>query len=291
MSPAARPNTRYASSERRVDEPGPQGKATIRGLLAEYGLHPNQSYGQNFLVDPNVIRRIVRLADVSSGSSVVEIGGGTGTLTGALAATGARVVVYEIDAGLVRVLEDALGDLPNVEIRHEDAAQTDLRSELSGSPWSLVANLPYNVGTGIVLDALRHAPGIERFVVMVQREVADRLLATPASRGYGIPSVVTALHASGSVAFTAPPSVFYPAPSVDSTVVELVRHRAPEGAERAIEIATVAFGQRRKMLRRSLAEIIPETVRVLEDCGIDPTARPEDLAPGDFVRIATGVGA
>ncbi len=279
------------SSEHRVDEPGPQGKATIRGLLAEYGLRPNQSYGQNFLVDPNVIRRIVRLADLSSASNVVEIGGGTGTLTGALAATGARVVVYEIDAGLVRVLEDSVGDLPNVEIRHEDAAQADMADVLADGPWSLVANLPYNVGTGIVLDALRHAPDIDRMVIMVQREVADRLLADPGSRSYGIPSVVTALHASGSVAFTAPPSVFYPTPSVDSTVVELVRHPAPDGAERAVEFATVAFGQRRKMLRRSLAGIIPDTVPVLERCGIDPTARPEDLSPDDFVAIAVEVGA
>lgn len=274
-----------------MDEPGPQGKATIRGLLAEYGLRPNQSYGQNFLVDPNVIRRIVRLADISAASSVVEIGGGTGTLTGALAATGARVVVYEIDAGLVRVLEDSVGDLPNVEIRHEDAAHVDLVSELPAGSWSLVANLPYNVGTGIVLDALRHAPGIDRMVIMVQREVAERLLAVPGSRNYGIPSVITALHAAGSIAFTAPPSVFYPTPSVDSTVVELERHPAPAGAERAIEIATVAFGQRRKMLRRSLADTIPDTVPVLERCGIDPMARPEGLSPGDFVTIAVEVGA
>jgi 16S rRNA (adenine1518-N6/adenine1519-N6)-dimethyltransferase len=274
-----------------VDEPGPQGRATIRSLLAQHGLHPNQSYGQNFLVDPNVIRRIVRLADVSPESSVVEIGGGTGTLTGALAATGARVVVYEIDAGLVRVLEASVGDLLNVEIRHADASHVDLRGDLADGPWSLVANLPYNVGTGIVLDALRHAPDIDRFVIMVQREVADRLLAGPGSRAYGIPSVVTALHASGSVAFTAPPSVFYPTPSVDSAVVELVRHRAPEGAERAIELATAAFGQRRKMLRRSLAGIVPNTVPVLERCGIDPTLRPEDLSPDDFVTIAAEVDA
>lgn len=290
MSPASHPRTPPVSSEPPVGEPGPQGKATIRGLLAEYGLRPNQSYGQNFLVDPNVIRRIVRLADVSSRSQVVEIGGGTGTLTGALAATGARVVVYEIDAGLVRVLEDSLGDLPNVEIRHGDAGNADLNSDLDGGPWSLVANLPYNVGTGIVLDALRHAPNIDRFVIMVQREVAERLLATRGSHAYGIPSVVTALHASGSVVFTAPPSVFYPAPSVDSTVVELIRHPAPGDAERAIEIATTAFGQRRKMLRRSLSGIVPDTVPVLERCGIDPTLRPEDLSPGDFVTIAAQVG-
>ncbi|MEA2011064.1 MAG: rRNA adenine dimethyltransferase family protein, partial [Actinomycetota bacterium] len=194
-----------------------------------------------------------------------------------------------IDAGLVRVLEDSVGHLSNVEIRHEDASQVDLRDDLTDGPWSLVANLPYNVGTGIVLDALREAPDIERFVIMVQREVADRLLADPGSRGYGIPSVVRALHASGSVAFTAPPNVFYPTPSVESTVLELVRHPAPEAAERAIEIAIAAFGQRRKMLRRSLAAIVPEAASVLERCEIDPTLRPEDLSPDDFVTIAVEV--
>lgn len=272
-----------------MSEPGPQGRATIRGLLSEYGLRPNQSYGQNFLVDPNVIRRIVRLADVSLESNVVEIGGGTGTLTGALAATGARVVVYEIDAGLVRVLEDSLGSLSNVEIRHEDATQIDLQGALPDGSWSLVANLPYNVGTGIVLDALRHAPDIDRFVIMVQREVADRLLADPGSRDYGIPSVARALHASGSIAFAAPPSVFYPVPSVESTVVELVRHPAPDHAEEAIELATAAFGQRRKMLRKSLAGVVPDVVSVLERCGVDPTLRPEDISPGDFAAIAAEV--
>ena len=270
-------------------EPGPQGKATIQRLLAEYGLRPNQSYGQNFLVDPNVIRRIVRLANVSSESSVVEIGGGTGTLTGALAATGARVVVYEIDAGLVRVLEDSVGSLSNVEVRHEDASQADLHTDLDAGTWSLVSNLPYNVGTGIVLDALRHAPDIDRFVIMVQREVAERLLAGPGSRSYGIPSVVRALHASGAVVFTAPPSVFYPSPSVESTVVELVRHPAPDVAERAIGIATAAFGQRRKMLRRSLTGVVPDPARTLERCGIDPTLRPEDIPPDGFVAIAMEV--
>jgi len=274
-----------------VVEPGPQGKNTVRGLLAEHGLRPNQSYGQNFLVDPNVINRIVALADLEAGSSVVEIGGGTGTLTGALAATGAQVVVYEIDAGLVRVLEETVGDLPNVEIRHADAATLDLGEDLDGGPWSLVANLPYNVGTGIILDALRYATAIEHFIVLVQREVADRLLAPPGSRTYGIPSVVTALHATGSMAFTVPASVFYPTPAVASSVIELHRHAAPEGAERGIEIATEAFGHRRKMLRRSLAGVIADPAAVLERAGIDPTARPEELAPMDFVSIAAEMNA
>lgn len=262
----------------------------MRSLLDEYGLRPNQAYGQNFLADPNVIQRIVRLADVGPESRVVEIGGGTGTLTAGLAAAGARVVVYEIDAGLVRVLRQTVGDLNNVEIRHADASSVDLARDLGPGSWSLVSNLPYNVGTGIVLDALRHAANIDRIVILVQREVAERLLAGPGSRIYGIPSIITSLHASGSIAFTVAPTVFYPAPSVASAVVELVRRPAPPAAEHAIELATAAFGQRRKMVRRSLADAIAEPSVVLERCGIDPTSRAEDLAPASFVRIAEEVG-
>jgi len=271
-------------------DPSPQGKAVLRGLLDEYGLRPNQAYGQNFLVDPNVIQRIVRLAAVGPGSNVVEIGGGTGTLTAALAATGACVVVYEIDAGLVRVLHHTVGDLPNVEIRHDDAGAADLDRDLASGSWSMVSNLPYNVGTGIVLDALRGAPSVGRFVLLVQREVAHRLLAGPGSRAYGIPSVVTSLYAHGSIAFSVAPTVFYPAPSVASAVIELDRHSAPEQAERAIDIASAAFGQRRKMLRRSLAGVVPEASETLERCGVDPTARAEDLSPESFVAIANEVG-
>jgi 16S rRNA (adenine1518-N6/adenine1519-N6)-dimethyltransferase len=273
-----------------VADPAPQGKAEVRGLLDEFGLRPNQAYGQNFLVDPNVIQRIVRLSAIGQESNVVEIGGGTGTLTAALAATGARVVVYEIDAGLVRVLRHIVGDLPNVEIRHADAGDADLGSDLGPGEWSLVSNLPYNVGTGIVLDALRGSPSVGRFVLLVQREVAERLLAGPGSRAYGIPSIITSLHADGSIAFSVAPTVFYPAPSVASAVIELDRHSAPDNAERAIKIATAAFGQRRKMVRRSLATVIPEPALTLERCGVDPTARAEDLSPEAFVAIAAEVG-
>lgn len=270
-------------------DPAPQGRAEIRTLLNEFGLKPNKAYGQNFLVDPNVIQRIVRCAAVGPESNVVEIGGGTGTLTAALAATGARVVVYEVDAGLARVLEHTVGDLPQVEVRHADASIVDLHRDLGTGRWSMVSNLPYNAGTRIVLDALRGAPNIHRFVLLVQREVAERLLAGPGSRSYGIPSVVTSLHAHGSIAFSVAPTVFYPAPSVSSAVIELDRHPAPENAERAIGIASAAFGQRRKMLRRSLAAVIPETSDTLERCGIDPTERAEDLSPASYVAIAAGV--
>jgi 16S rRNA (adenine1518-N6/adenine1519-N6)-dimethyltransferase len=153
----------------------------------------------------------------------------------------------------------------------------------------MVSNLPYNVGTGIVLDALRGVPSIDRFVLLVQREVAERMFAGPGSRTYGIPSIVTSLHAHGSIAFAVAPTVFYPAPSVASAVVEIDRHAAPDNADRAIELATAAFGQRRKMVRRSLAKAIPKVSEHLDRCGIDPTARAEDLSPEAFVAIATEV--
>jgi 16S rRNA (adenine1518-N6/adenine1519-N6)-dimethyltransferase len=273
-----------------VADPRPQGRRAIRTLLSEHGIRPNQAYGQNFLTDPNVIDRIVRLAGLDSGARVVEIGAGTGTLTRGLAATGASVVAYEIDAGLVRILSGTVGDLPNVEVRHADATSVDLEADLDGSPWTLVSNLPYNVGTGIVLDALRTAPSIDRFVILVQREVADRLLASPGSRTYGIPSVVAAIYATGTMSFTVPSTVFYPAPAVESAVVELRRRPAPVEAGRAISLASAAFGRRRKMLRRSLSDVLEDPTAVLERCGIDPTARPEDLAPEDFVSIAREAG-
>jgi len=265
---------------------GPQGRSRIRELLASHQLSPRKSLGQHFLADPNIIRKIVRTAGVGSGSLVVEIGGGTGTLTEALAATGASVVVYEIDDGLVDVLGGVVGNLPNVEVRHEDASRVDLEQALGGGPWTLVANLPYNVGTGILLDALRRAPRVTRFVAMVQREVADRLLAEPGSKIYGVPSVITALYATGGPKFSVGPDVFYPKPQVGSTVLALDRIEPPEKAEDAVSIAAVAFQQRRKMLRKSLESVIDDPATTLLAAGIDPTARAEDLQPLDFVTLA-----
>ncbi len=264
----------------------PQGRARIRALLDAAGLRPRRSLGQHFLADPNVTRRIVRLAGVGAEDRVVEIGAGTGTLTAALAATGARVVAYEIDTGLVEILREGVGDHPNVEIREDDVAKMDLSADLGEGPWTMVSNLPYNVGTGIVLDALRGAPAIVRFVVMVQQEVADRLLAAPGTRTYGVPSVIVGLHARGRMAFRVSASVFVPPPKVDSAVVELDRIPARTDAEAAIELAAAAFGQRRKMLRRSLAGVLADPEGALQAAGIDPTSRAEVLSVDDYVALA-----
>lgn len=274
-----------------MTSPLPQGRSRIRELLGDFDLAPRKALGQHFLADPNVIDKIVRLAGVGPDSSIVEIGGGTGALTSALAATGATVVVYEIDDGLADVLDTVVGRLPNVEIRRQDAAGIDWGTALDGDGWTMVSNLPYNVGTGIVLDALRFAPGIGRFVVMVQTEVAHRLLARPGTKQYGLPSVVVALHSTGTAAFTVRPELFYPRPRVGSTVVALDRIDAPAHAEGAIELATVAFGQRRKMVRRSLAGALADPVHTLRGAGIDPTARAGDLAPADYVGLAEAVAS
>ncbi|MDJ0664334.1 MAG: 16S rRNA (adenine(1518)-N(6)/adenine(1519)-N(6))-dimethyltransferase RsmA [Acidimicrobiia bacterium] len=265
-----------------------QGRAEIRALLAAHGLKPQRSLGQNFLADPNFVDRIVRIAAVGPGDHVVEVGAGTGTLTKALAATGAHVVAYEIDRGLMPLLEQVLAGT-DVDLRGEDVTKVDLSAALGGGMWTMVANLPYNVGTPLVLDVLRHVPEITRLVVMVQKEVAERFVAGPGSRSYGVPSIVAALHSDTELASTVPPSVFYPMPEVDSAVIVMSRIGAPAGAERAIEIAGTAFQQRRKMLRRSLSAVVDDPTAVLAGVGIDPTARPEDLPPEAFLILAEAI--
>jgi 16S rRNA (adenine1518-N6/adenine1519-N6)-dimethyltransferase len=270
----------------RVDNGSPQGRDEIRRLLARVGHRPNKDLGQNFLTDPDIVDKIVSLARVNDGTCVVEIGAGTGTLTLALARAARHVVAYEIDPHLKSILSATVGGISNVEVRIADASRVRLEDELDGEPWTLVANLPYNVGTGIVLDALTGSPKVESFVVMVQREVADRMLAPPGSKIYGLPSVVVGLHAKGMLAFMVPREVFDPQPSVESAVILLERVEPDEHAHRALEIAAGAFGQRRKMLRRSLASVLSDPVATIATAGIDPTLRAESLAPEEFVAIA-----
>ena len=262
-----------------------QTRSEIAALLSRHGLSPSRRLGQHFLADGNITRKIVDVAGVGPGDQVVEIGAGTGTLTRALAATGAHVVAYEVDAGLLPVLDEVTRGL-SVELRFLDVTDADLADELSGGRWVMVANLPYNVGTPLLLDALRHVPQIERFVVMVQREVAERLVAGPGGKQYGLPSVVTGIHAVGRLTFRVPAQVFYPAPNVESGVVVLDRVQAPEDSERAIEIAAAAFNQRRKMLRGALSGVFADPVATLERVGMDPTARAEDLSPSDYLALA-----
>lgn len=262
-----------------------QTRGEIAALLQRHGLSPVQRLGQHFLADANITRKIVRLAGVGPGSNVVEVGAGTGTLTQALAAAGARVVAFEIDERLRPILEEVTRGL-DVDLRFSDVMKVDFGSELDDGEWAMVANLPYNVGTPVVLEAMQKVPDIVKFVVMVQKEVARRFAADAGSDDYGLPSVVAGIHTDANVALTVPPQVFYPPPRVDSAVVVMQRKTAPPEAGRAIELARAGFGQRRKMLRRSLASVLSEPVAALEAAGIDPTDRAEDIAPAGYLRLA-----
>ncbi len=263
-----------------------QARSDVKELLERHGIRPVKALGQHFLVDPNITRKIVSLAGLSRGDGVVEVGPGTGTLTLALAEAGADVVAYEIDEKLRPVLSEVLSDT-TVELRFSDVSAVDLTTDLDpGRVWTMVANLPYNVGTAVVLDALRHTPQIERFVVMLQTEVAERLVAGPGSKTYGLPSVVVGVHGAARLEFRVPPQVFLPRPNVGSAVVSIVRTPAPVGAESAIALAAAGFGQRRKMLRGSLADILSDPETALGRAGIDPTARAEELRVGDWLRLA-----
>lgn len=262
-----------------------QSRSEIAALLARHGLSPRHRLGQHFLADANVTRRIVAAAGVGPGDRVIEIGAGTGTLTAALAGAGAKVVAYEVDEGLRPLLEEVTSGL-DVELRFADATGVDFASEFGDSPWVVVANLPYNVGTGLVMDILREVPAVVRLVVMVQREVGERLAAHAGESDYGLPSVVVGIHGTAKVLFRVPSQVFFPAPRVESVVVRIERLETPASAERAVELARAAFSKRRKMLRASLVGTLVEPSATLESAGIDPTRRAEELTPEDFLRLA-----
>ena len=265
-------------------------RRAVAELLERYGHLPRKSLGQNFVADPNTIRRIVRLAGVRSGSSVVEIGPGFGSLTLGLAEAARRVVAVEADPSLL----DPLGEVTagtGVRIVVADALTVDWAGTLGDQPtWELVANLPYSVATTLLLDVAERAPMISRGLVMVQREVGERWEAAPGSRTYGIPTVMLARWGSVSIVGDVPRSVFVPEPRVDSVLVRFVRHdHSPIPADgvddhRLDRVVRTAFGGRRKMLRKSLAGLV--TPDGFQAAGVDPTDRPEQLALADFARLA-----
>lgn len=266
-----------------------QSRGQILALMERHGVNPRKAYGQHFLADPNLIDKVVATAGVTADDRVVEVGAGTGALTAALTDTGARTVAYEIDLRLRPLLEEVLAGT-RADLRFADVMDLDLDAELDGSPWKLVANLPYNVGTPLLVDVLLGVGKITTMTVMVQKEVADRLAASPGSADYGIPSVAVALTARVIERFPVPPQVFVPAPQVASSVIRLDRVAdVPDRLSEAMELARVAFGQRRKMLRRSLADRV--TDEHFAAAGIDPSRRPEQLTPGEFVDLADTVAA
>ena len=263
----------------------------VRELLAEHGLSPSRALGQNFVADPNTVRRIARLAEVGPGDRVVEIGPGLGSLTLALAETGASVTAVELDRHLLPALR-ATVEPAGVRVVQGDALRLDWATVLGegSGPWALVANLPYNVATPLVLDLLAGVPAIDRMLVMVQREVGERLAAGPGQRAYGIPSVKVAYWATAEVVGRVPASVFIPVPKVESALVRLVRWPdppVPGPPERIFRLVEAGFGQRRKMLRRSLAGLVD--AEAFARAGVRPEARAEELDLAAWSRLAAQV--
>ena len=275
------------------------GAAAVADLLRRHDVRPRRSLGQHFVIDPNTVERVVRLAGVAPGQRVVEIGAGCGALTVALADAGAGVLAVEIDERLLGALAEVTVGR-DVEVLHADA--TDLAAwaprldaanstESDSDRWRLVANLPYNVGTPLLLDVLDHLPQITDIVVMVQREVAERLAAAPGQRAYGLPSLKVACWARADVLGGVPPTVFWPRPRVSSALLAIRRLPEPAAAnvEELFGLARRAFGQRRKMLRSSLRGAVEPAA--FAAAGVDPAARPGELTVGDWSRLAFAVTA
>jgi 16S rRNA (adenine1518-N6/adenine1519-N6)-dimethyltransferase len=267
------------------------GRSEVLDLLARHDLHPNRALGQHFVADANTVRRVARLAAIGPGQRVVEVGAGLGSLTMALAETGAEVTAVEVDAGLVSVLR-SLAEPAGVRVVEADAMSLDWAALLGrgADGWVLVANLPYNVATPLVARLLDDVPAISRMVVMVQREVGERLAAGVGDEGYGGVSVKVAYWASASVLGRVPATVFVPRPKVESVLVAIERRASPAvdpgvvSSERLFALVRAGFGHRRKMLRRSLAGMVEAAA--FECAGIRPEARAEDLDVVAWGRLA-----
>jgi len=274
------------------DDPASFGAGALRALAGRHGIRPKRSLGQHFLIDPNLARAIASDAGVGPGDQVVEIGAGIGSLTRALAEAGADVLAVEVDRSLIAALRESTAGLDRIRVQHADATDREWQDELGDGDWVLVANLPYNVATRLVLDTLRDVPQVRRLVVMVQQEVGERLVAGPGEDPYGIPSVRVAYRAEGALVRRVPPSVFWPRPKVESVVVRLVRRdEAPVGVDegRLWAVVDAGFAERRKTMRNALRRLGidgDDADGLLAAVGVDPSARAETLSLEDFARIA-----
>ncbi|GAB3487159.1 16S rRNA (adenine(1518)-N(6)/adenine(1519)-N(6))-dimethyltransferase RsmA [Amycolatopsis cihanbeyliensis] len=273
------------------------GPSEIRGLADELRIRPTKKLGQNFVHDPNTVRRIVELAGVGGTDVVLEVGPGLGSLTLGLLGTGARVVAVEVDPVLATRLPDTVRrQAPGASGRLSVLAADALRlaaEDLPERPSVLVANLPYNVAVPVLLHLLAELTSLGRGLVMVQTEVADRMAAGPGSRVYGVPSAKLAWYGRARKVAAVPRSVFWPVPNVDSSLVAFERAAPPAGPDRDTVFAAVdaAFAQRRKTLRAALAGWAGSSARaeaLLTAAGIDPRTRGEQLTIHDFTRLAAG---
>jgi 16S rRNA (adenine1518-N6/adenine1519-N6)-dimethyltransferase len=263
------------------------GARRLRELLNENGVRPSKALGQNFVIDPNTIRKMVDVAGVTPGDSVLEIGAGAGSLTLGLVAAGAGVTAMELDRRLLPVINAVTAELPEVDVVHADALSFDYGTVRSDQ---VVANLPYNIATQVVLRVLEEGPQLGRLTVMTQREAGERLAARPGSKIYGATTVLLSYFATARIAGRVSRQAFYPVPNVDSVIVSIERHREEPNVDREslYRVVKAAFGQRRKTLRRCLVPVagsLEASAAALAAADIPPDARAEDVSFDGFAAL------
>ena len=271
-------------------------------ILNKYGFSFKKSLGQNFLIDPNILRNIVSHADLTENSGAIEVGPGIGALTEHLARAAKKVVSFEIDQRLLPVLEDTLSPYDNVKIVHSDVLKADvaqvIEEEMPGiEDIMVVANLPYYVTTPILMKLLNDRLPIRGFVVMMQKEVADRISAKPGTKSYGSLSIAIQYYCTAEVAMIVPKTVFMPAPNVDSAVLRLIKHDEPPvkviDEDFLFEVTRASFAQRRKTIFNNLQSMLTDgkknkeaILAALETAGVEPTRRGETLTIQEFGALA-----
>ncbi|HXF37771.1 MAG TPA: 16S rRNA (adenine(1518)-N(6)/adenine(1519)-N(6))-dimethyltransferase RsmA [Actinomycetota bacterium] len=265
------------------------GLGAVRELCRRHGITPRKALGQHFLVDPNLARAIAAQAGVGPGDRVVEVGAGLGSLTVALAATGAEVLAVERDPSLLPALREVVAGAPAVRILEADAMRLDWERALRGRGWRMVSNLPYNVAVPLVLGMLERAP-VTRFLVMVQREVGERLVAGPGDEGYGAVSLRVAYRAEAELLRRVPPEVFWPRPAVGSVLVRLARRRRPVRVDPGplFRVIEAGFAERRKTLRNALRRMGLSAAAAddaLARAGLTSRTRAEEVDLGGFARL------
>jgi 16S rRNA (adenine1518-N6/adenine1519-N6)-dimethyltransferase len=271
-----------------IEHPELIGARRLMETFERHGFRPNKAWGQNFVIDPNTIRKVVDVSGVGLSNRVVEVGAGGGSLTLALAAACSWVYAIEYDDRLLPILRELLSGTPNVAIVHGDALTLDPNAF---DATHVVGNLPYNIATAVVLRVLEQGSQIGDITAMTQREVGERLAATAGSKAYGLPSVMVRYHATARVVARVSRRAFYPVPNVDSVVVRIVRNDGTPSVDRKRyhTVAKAAFSQRRKTLRNALAGVagsVAGAEAAIRDAGLQPNARAEEIDADGFEALA-----
>ena len=256
--------------------------------INKLNIKPRKTLGQNFLIDTNISRKITKLVQGQLADPIIEIGPGTGSLTNELLKDNYRIKAVEVDKQLTQLLRERFGDVPNIEIINEDAMSFDY-SQLTGPWWIMVGNLPYNIGTRLLIKLITEVPQIHRYVIMLQDEVAERIVAKPNTKHYGSISVLFSLFTDSKLQFNVSKNCFEPKPKILSTVLTIQRETLVDEEIRfkAFEISKIAFQQKRKKIKTALRDFIDE--EKAEKLLLDLNSRPQELTPNDYLSIAESI--